>query len=300
MVENLSNPAPSELMLAGALARVPGFVPGDASIQIAPLPGGRLNRTYRVITPRGRFAARLSPAPDAWLASDRSAERQLHSLASDAYLAPRIVYADDQVLITELVEGQSWMAADFAKPDCLQRLGRTLHRLHQLTPPDCGRVELLQALEGYARRIEAVDTSLPVLEPLLEEARRMWQISGAAERSATIVHHDLHGSNLIESRDGLMLIDWECAAVADPLLDVACILSYYRGARGHAPQLLSSVGLTEISPAQLAATVWLFDLHTYLWYRERRQRWAPTVAELEAESHVLGRVTGALSVESAH
>jgi hypothetical protein len=36
----------------------------------------------------------------------------------------------------------------------------------------------------------------------------------------------------------------------------------------------------------LAASVWLFDLHTYLWYCERRLRLPPTDAEQQAE-HLL-------------
>ena len=112
------------------------------------------------------------------------------------------------------------------------------------------------------------------------------RISGAAERPLAILHHDLHGSNIIESGRALVLIDWECAAVSDPLLDIACILSYHESARPHASLLLLHSGLEEVTPRQLAASVWLFDLHTYLWYRERRMRLSPTGAELEAEHHL--------------
>jgi hypothetical protein len=38
-----------------------------------------------------------------------------------------------------------------------------------------------------------------------------------------------------------------------------------------------------VSARQLAAAVWLFDLHTWFWYRERRARRVPTPAELAAE-----------------
>jgi thiamine kinase-like enzyme len=186
------------------------------------------------------------------------------------------------------------METDFADPQRLAVLGRTLCRLHQLPAPALGRFGLLEALEGYAERVRGGQTGesddhLPAAD-YLRYAAAAWRISGAAERPLAILHHDLHGSNIIESGQGLVLIDWECAAVSDPLLDIACILSYHESARPHASLLLQHSGLGEITSRQLAASVWLFDLHTYLWYRERRMRQLPTDAELEAERHLWMRL----------
>jgi len=130
-------------------------------------------------------------------------------------------------------------------------------------PPDIGQFDLLEALAGYTGRVGAEPSNL-------DYAAAAWRVSGADDRPLAILHHDLHGSNLIENARGLVLIDWECAAVSDPLLDVACILSYHDSARPYASLLLQHSGLAEITSRQLAAAVWLFDLHTYLWYRERR------------------------------
>jgi thiamine kinase-like enzyme len=110
-----------------------------------------------------------------------------------------------------------------------------------------------------------------------------WRVSGASQRPLAILHHDLHASNLIEDERGLILVDWECAAVSDPLLDVACVLSYHQGARPYTRLLLQHSGLQGVTARQVAACVWLFDLHTYFWYRERRLRRSPTQVELEAE-----------------
>jgi aminoglycoside phosphotransferase (APT) family kinase protein len=268
-------------MLAEALAHVPGYRPGDPSIETSRLSGGSVNRSYSLLTPAGRFVLRLSQAPDAWLTSDRSVERELHRIAAAAGIAPRIVHGDDQWLITEYVVGRLWMEPDFANPERLARLGDTLRRLHELPAPDCGRFDMLETLSGYAERVGSGEDGHPA--NYLSSAAAAWRISGAAGRPLAILHHDLHSSNLIENVRGLVLIDWECAAVSDPLLDVACILSYHESARPYAPLLLEHSGLEKITSRQLAAAVWLFDLHTYLWYRERRLRLSPTDAEREAE-----------------
>jgi thiamine kinase len=285
MVEDLPDSRTRELMLVEALSHVPGYIPGDPSIETCRLSGGSVNRSYSVFTPAGRFVLRLSQGPDAWLTSNRSAERELHRVASEAGIAPRIVDADsrDRWLVTEYVTGRLWMEPDFANPERLGRLGDTLRRLHGLPAPDIGRFDLLGALAGYTDRVGAEASNL-------DYAAAAWRVSGADDRPLAILHHDLHGSNLIENARGLVLIDWECAAVSDPLLDVACILSYHESARPYASLLLQHSGLQGITSRQLAAAVWLFDLHTHLWYRERRLRRSATDAEREAEDQLSERL----------
>jgi hypothetical protein len=64
------------------------------------------------------------------------------------------------------------------------------------------------------------------------------------------------------------------------------VLSYFESAGAHAEVLLRHAGLGSVTQKQLAASVWLFDLHTWLWYRERRMRLVPTAAEIEAEGRL--------------
>jgi aminoglycoside phosphotransferase (APT) family kinase protein len=250
--------------------------------------------------------ARLSEAPDAWLAPDRSVERRLHSIAAEAGIAPSIVSADERWLITRYISGRLWMERDFARPECLARLGETLRRLHQLPAPEQGRIDLLAALEAYVERLDLEEGGSEggalaegglrggALAEYLDSAAAAWRVSGADARPLAILHHDLHASNLIDSDQGLILIDWECAAVSDPLLDVACILSYHEPARPYAPLLLGHAGLGTVTSRQLAAAIWLFDLHTYLWYRERRLRLSATEAELQAEQRLSARLPATL------
>jgi len=290
MVEDLPDSPTRELRLAEAISHVPGYTPGDPAVEVTRLSGGSVNRSYSVFTPAGRFVLRLSKGPDAWLTSDRAVERELHRIAAKALIAPRIIAADpnDWWMVTEYITGRLWMEPDFANPQRLERLGEALRRLHELPPPDTGRFDLLRALADYTERV-GVETSY------LDWAAAAWGISGADARPLAILHHDLHGSNLIETADRLVLIDWECAAVSDPLLDVACILSYHESARPYAPLLLRHSGLADITSRQLAAAVWLFDLHIYLWYRERRLRRSTTEAEREAEEQLAERLPRTLA-----
>src|ERR1700753_3170100 len=103
-------------------------------------------------------------------------------------------------VVTDYVIGGWWMDPDFANPQRLARLGDTLRRLHELPPPDTGRFDLLQALSRYAERVGVEAT-------YLDWAAAAWRVSGADDRRLAILHHDLHGSNLIETSDRLVLID---------------------------------------------------------------------------------------------
>ena len=108
----------------------------------------------------------------------------------------------------------------------------------------------------------------------------------------TLFHSDPHHSNLIELEDGrLLLIDWEYAAVGDPLFDVACVLAYYPAATPHALRLLQAAGLAaQATPEMLEHEVWLYSLLGYLWYRARRLEVSGTDAELAAERSMLERL----------
>ncbi|HNS27288.1 MAG TPA: phosphotransferase [Steroidobacteraceae bacterium] len=118
--------------------------------------------------------------------------------------------------------------------------------------------------------------------PLGAHTGNVFQATAAGARSATLVHCDLHGSNLIEG-DRLWLIDWEYAALADPLQDVASVLAYYPHAGRHSGRLLGALGLAGVTPRELLAAVWMFQLLVFLWYRVRRLAVAPTSADLAAE-----------------
>jgi aminoglycoside phosphotransferase (APT) family kinase protein len=294
MVENIPDSTACELMLAEALAHVPGFRPGDPAVEVVALPGGSVNRSYRVSTPEGRFVGRVSSAADAWLASDRSVERELHGVAAAAGLAPRIVHADsrDRWLITEYSAGEIWSGTDFQDPSRLGGLAATLRRLHALRPPEgVRRVDLLAVLQDY---VDHTGTGGEEGGRFVRYAAEAWRVSGAPERPVAIVHHDLIATNIIERAGGPLLIDWECAAVSDPLLDLACILSYYPSAWAHEALLLRDSGLEGVTRRHLAAAAWLFDLHTWLWYRERRLRLLPTDAEVQAEQKLLQRLPAGL------
>ena len=114
--------------------------------------------------------------------------------------------------VMELVEGTSEIA-EAALPDALEQMARYLVRLHALPP----RVATLPAGEdpvaGALAYLPPDDPVRPALAPL---------VGRPAKNGPAIVHGDFWPANILW-KDGRIaaVIDWEDAALGDPLSDIA-------------------------------------------------------------------------------
>jgi thiamine kinase len=276
-----------------ALARVPGCEAGQRPDAVAALPGGTVNRSFRVDTCAGSFVVRLNAAAGAALGANHAREARLHAAAARAGVAPELIYADeaDEFMIMRHVAGSAWGVADFARPERLRRLGATLSTLHAIAPPSVAAFDLAATLRGHsAALIESDPAERVLIERLMEQADTVLALCARGGRKATIVHNDLYHRNLIEG-ERLYLIDWEYAAVADPIFDLACVLAYYPHAEPHAQLLLDASGLAaDVSIALLAQARFPFLLLSFLWYRRRRLSREGAAQDRAAEGALLRRL----------
>ena len=294
MAQDIPTASSARLIPAAALARVPGCEAGRRPDAIAVLHGGTVNSSFRVDTRAGRFVLRLNAAEGGLLGANHEREAQLQRAAAQSGLAPPLIYADSAqgFIITKYIDGRAWEASDLARPEALRWLGARLRALHDIVAPVVAPFDLGALLRGYCARLtEAAPAERALFASLLQQSEATLAVCAGGGRSATIVHNDLHHSNLIEA-DRLYLIDWEYAAVADPLFDLACVLAYYPQAQPHAQDLLDAAGLAEAaSIAVLMAASSLFVLLSFLWYRMRRLTGeVAAAADLAAEAALLRRL----------
>jgi thiamine kinase-like enzyme len=195
-------------------------------------------------------------------------------------------------MIIEHVPGPTWTEADLSRPERLRELGATLHALHSVAPPRVAPFDIGASIERlYERLCAALPGEAADLSRFLDRAREALRLSDSARRPGVVIHNDLHHTNLMSGGGRLVLLDWEYAAVADPLLDLACLLAYYPQAVPHAQTLLDASRLAgEVSPAMLAATTWLCILVSYFWYRVRRLAGPVSAQDLAAEQGLLVRL----------
>ncbi|HEY1900379.1 MAG TPA: phosphotransferase [Steroidobacteraceae bacterium] len=252
-----------------ALAHVPGAQSG-ADLRVRPLAGGTTNATFRVETREGTFVVRLHEPYTLDLGVDRRREAVLHAAAAAAGLASRILAADPQgrYLVTEFLTTSTWRAADLADESRLRQLAQTLGELHALPAPEMPPLDLARLLDHHIAQIAAQDGA--VTQELLSQvthARDILARQADAGRPACIIHGDLTHSNLMGT-EPLRLIDWEYAAVGDPLADLACLLAYYPRVLPQGALLLQQCGLAGSAPLEaLEDLAWVYRLISDLWYR---------------------------------
>jgi thiamine kinase len=275
------------------LAHVPGFTVGGAA-WAERLPGGTVNRSFRVETGAGLFVARIHDEAAAALGAHHEREAKLHAAAASAGLAPALLYVDPQYrfMIMEHVPGPTWTEADLSRPDRLRQLGATLHALHSVPPPGVAPFDIGASIERlHGRLCAALPDEGAELSHFVDRARAALLLSDSARRPGVMIHNDLHHTNLMDGAGRLVLLDWEYAAVTDPLIDLACLIAYYPQAEAHADTLLEASRLVgEVSPAMLAATTWLCILVSYFWYRVRRLAGPVSAQDLAAEQGLLARL----------
>jgi aminoglycoside phosphotransferase (APT) family kinase protein len=283
-------------MIPGALLQhVPGCEDGEPPYSQELIGGGRVNRAFLVRTRRGRVVVRLNENTAADPGLDREREIALHTAAAQAGIAPHIVHAapDRTSLITEFVEGRLWTPHYFSRMRDLRSLGARLRNLHSLpAPASVARFDPMAAARRYADRIVQHEPPEAVrIHALMERGAEALEHSHAAQRPPCIVHCDLHHGNVLTA-DRVYFIDWEYAQVGDPLLDLACVMSYYPRSAVHGELLIAAAGLDElgVTGRMLSALTHVFDLLTYLWYRARRVTRPVPATDLQVESSTLRRL----------
>ncbi|QOJ32018.1 MAG: phosphotransferase [Gammaproteobacteria bacterium] len=169
-----------------------------------------------------RFVLRIDEPLAAGFAPDRGVEFAAWSAAAAAGIAPEPLLlwpGPPAVLVTRHAPGRAWRAAELALPGRIETLAGLLRRLHESRLPG-QPLDLEASLDGYARRAGGRHA-----RQLARAARRL--MADCLQGPSTLCHHDPIPANVVGLRKPL-LIDWEYAALGDPLFDLAVLLQHHR------------------------------------------------------------------------
>jgi thiamine kinase-like enzyme len=189
---------------------------------------GLTNESWLVRTARDAVVVRVSNAAERELQIDRHSEAAILAAVAAADLGAPVLLCDParHVLVTRYL-GKPWTFADALQHTNIERLARTMQRLHALTPPQGVRtVDLNETVEGYLRTLDEHGAQ----NPLGTEALRV-RARGAAESLrvgsvACLCHNDAHHLNIVDDGE-VRLIDWEYAGVGERLFDLASACVYH-------------------------------------------------------------------------
>lgn len=201
---------------------------------------GRTNLNYIVTDakqPPKRYFARVAhDLPHHGVT--RTAEQAAQRAAADANIAPRVVYADEALMVTHLVDGRALtepelkralddVAAGAPSPQ-LAALTEAIRAVHRTPPPaellsdaaPCWRGPHFDRWLGYVAGYSR--TSL-----LADAAAAVPELESAAGDAGTphFCHFDLLPDNFVVHRvgGGVSVVDFEYSAVGQPLMDVAIL-----------------------------------------------------------------------------
>ena len=186
------------------------------------------NRTVKLTLGGEQFVLRIAGAGTASYI-DRTAEAHNARLAAGIGIAPEVLYADPAsgLTLTRFVPASRPLTtADLQQPATLRRAVDLLKRLHESGLPFQGRMELLPKLDQYialaARKGWPADLDLTPARRTAEAARPALERGGAPWGPCHIdpVPHNFVAGGTPEA---LYLLDWEYAAMCEPMWDLAAV-----------------------------------------------------------------------------
>lgn len=213
--------------IGAALARIPLFAGRSLDgLRVEPL-ASLTNRNYRVNLDGEEYVLRIAGAGTEHYI-DRAAEARNAAQAAALGIAPELLYLDPSrglMLTRFIVGGVPLQVTDLRRPELLRRAVGLLKRLHGSGLAFAGRMELFPKLDDYmalaAQKGWPAGLDLTPVRRQAEAARAVLE-SGAAPFVPS--HVDPVPHNFLRGRDGaLYLLDWEYAAMAEPMWDLAAV-----------------------------------------------------------------------------
>ncbi|MCI2394738.1 phosphotransferase [Aliiroseovarius sediminis] len=207
------------------------------------LTGGRTNLAWKVqINARASFVCKLFVPNTATPIFANNAVREVLALRtlSGKNIAPNLVAFQDssvgESLVYKHLTGGPWR-------DDVTPVAKLMARLHEILPPDGLPTGPVGPAALVADGLAMID-QMP-REKLPSDLRQTCCIPADADLPAArrvFVHGDIVPGNILDTPDGLRLIDWQCPSIGDPSLDIAMFLSpAMQVLYGHRPLTIDEV-----------------------------------------------------------
>lgn len=248
-----------EADLGSALSRLPGWEHAVAE----EMTGGQTNRSYLLQAGACFAVLKIDAGARAAPFSQRENEAKLQSIAAEHGIAGPVLFAGDNLYLTEYLQGEVWSDAALASDSNLGKLAAAMRTLHGL--PLTGRTfDAHQAAVQYARQCDDANADK------VRECLRTIE-SVPPPRRLSCCHNDLVAANIIATPE-LKFLDWEYACDNDPLFDLATVVAHHRLGEDRANILLDAYfdGDGRHWRESLQEQARLYDALRWLWQAARQ------------------------------
>lgn len=231
--------------------------------------GGTTNRNYRLHIANRDFFLRMPLSPEINLGSDLQLEFEVLQKLMPLGIAPYPYYynPDHQVMITEFMhhDGVDLDFSNYAHRQVVVNLIKSFHNsqitIHKSFNP-------FEIIDSHIADLKFRDAALPNdLEKIIVKLVEEIKVANVFHDNEALCHHDIHPGNILKCGDRYVLIDWEYAAMSDPLYDVASVASIAFWNDAQTEQLLKEYNpySTEEDLQRIKQLRKLSDIRWYLW-----------------------------------
>jgi len=193
------------------------------------LADGITNENYWIKIDNAEYVLRINNPESQRLGLDRDNEVSVLKKVASLKLSTETVYYHKHKTfrLSKWLPGEVWNRNQLEKQVNLNRLAQRLKQLHSLPHQNFPVLDLLERLELYRKMVEQRLGRLPVIEQrLLSEAIKLVSTMQNTMPSC-LCHNDLIAANIldtnIQGKSTICFLDWEYAAVIEPLFELAVI-----------------------------------------------------------------------------
>ncbi len=263
----------------------------DVAIDECRLLGGSTGkRSFRVAAEGEQHVVRLGGGL-CGETMELEAEADLTRAAAAAALAPEVIGIDPATgtLVTRwLADARVWTESTARKPREIARVAALLGKLHALNvdlPP-------FEARQVARRYISVAQRRRPFDTQYAELARELTALAGRYDDRfppTAICHNDLVAANILDTGE-LMLIDFEYAVRAAPVLDLASLAAMNRMVAGQRRLLVETYfpdGRAPFSEDEFQGVVRMVNLIALFWARSQDDGSQGTIPEYADPARLL-------------
>lgn len=187
-------------------------------VVIDQLCGGLTNHSFLIEAGSLQAVIRINAENSQNLGINRQREAEILSLLQPIECVPKIHLMNDQVLVSEFIIGHQWVFDDLKKSDNLKKITQLLNKIQKISLPE--NLQRRSYVDYCQHYIQQLPESRQVSEKIvIKELTRVAEQIDQSSWTPVISHHDLVPENLLETEQGLFLLDWEYAAYGHPAID---------------------------------------------------------------------------------
>lgn len=198
-------------------------IQGD--INFRHLSQGITNESYWLVIDDKEYVLKIHNPDTDRLGLNRENEIQILTFLKPFDLCPETIFysPEHNFTLSHWLPGKIWHNQELQHPPALLQLAQKLKQLHGMPCDNLPEIDLLKRLQHYRMMIQKRHGKLPGTELKVLTSAHKLLASLQQILPSCLCHNDLISANILSNNQNLYFLDWEYAAVNNPLFELAVI-----------------------------------------------------------------------------